>query len=111
MNFTENKELPEACAILSSEPENRVIRNGVSVSIEDGKMTVDVRGLEPPQPLVEILTLLEDPDVTDTVIVFHDRDPLLLYPELEERGWTWSRLPSPDGELHLCLTRDPGWEA
>jgi len=45
--------------------------------------------------------------VTDTVIVIHDRDPLLLYPELEERGWAWSPLPAPTGQLHLRLTRIP----
>jgi len=73
-------------------------------------MTIDVRGLEPPQPLVKIVTLLENPDVTDTVIVRHDRDPLLLYPELEERGWTWEVLASPEGELHLRLSRIPGAE-
>ncbi len=110
MVFTGNEERAEECAILSAELENRVIRTDVSVSIKDGITTIDVRGLEPPQPLVEIISLVESPDVGDTIVVLHDRDPLLLYPELEERGWDWKRLPSPEGELHLRLTRNKGAE-
>lgn len=110
MIFSRNEELPDACDILPSEREGRVISKGVSVSTKDGETTIDVRGLEPPQPLVNIISLLETPDVSDTVFVLHDRDPVLLYPELEDRGWDWSRLPSPDGELHLRLSRTPGAE-
>jgi hypothetical protein len=110
MIFSEKEERPEACPNLPSERENRVISKGVSVSKSDGETTIDVRGLQPPQPLVEIITLLESADVSDTVIVLHDRDPLLLYPELDDRGWEWSQLPSPEGELHLRLTRLAGVE-
>lgn len=99
---------PEACPVLSPDDEERAARTGATVSIEGATTTIDVRGLEPPQPLVSILTLLEGPDVTDTVIVHHDRDPLLLFPELEEHGWTWSRLPAPAGQVHLRLTRTEG---
>ncbi len=102
-----NESAPEACPVLPSDDGKRVPQTGVAVSIEDGTTIIDVRGLEPPQPLLGILTLLDSPDVTDTVIVRHDRDPLLLYPELEERGWTWSQLVAPMGQLHLRLTRIP----
>lgn len=95
---------PEACPVLPEGDGTRVERTDALTSIDGAVTTIDVRGLEPPQPLLNILILLDSPDVTDTVVVIHDRDPLLLYPELEERGWTWSRLPAPVGQLHLRLT-------
>ena len=98
---------PEACPVLPSADGTRTAQTSPSISIEGAETRIDVRGLESPQPLIGILTLLESPNVTDTVIVIHDRDPLLLYPELEERGWAWSPLPAPTGQLHLRLTRIP----
>jgi len=66
---------------------------------------IEVRGLAPPAPLVAILRLVESaPDATP-VIVHHDRDPQLLYPELAERGWTVQHIPGEPGELRLQLER------
>lgn len=67
---------------------------------------IDVRGLPPPQPLVAILRLvLEHAQTGTAVIVHHDRDPLLLYPELAERGWYAERIDSASGEVRLRLSR------
>ncbi|HVO08068.1 MAG TPA: DUF2249 domain-containing protein, partial [Burkholderiaceae bacterium] len=46
---------------------------------------IDVRGLPPPQPLVAILRLIDSTPTLRVLIVHHDRDPMLLYPELAER--------------------------
>ena len=70
---------------------------------------IDVRGLPPPQPLVAILRLVlqqQGPGGV-AVIVHHDRDPLLLYPELAERGWGAERLAAEPGELRLRLAPLP----
>lgn len=48
---------------------------------------IDVRGLEPPQPMVAILRLLDSGGDGSTVIAHLDREPIFLYPELEDRGW------------------------
>lgn len=66
---------------------------------------IDVRGLSPPEPMVAILTLLQRDDTGDTVIVHHDREPVFLYPELAERGWSHERIPGEPGEVRLRLTR------
>lgn len=67
---------------------------------------IDVRGLPPPQPLVAILRLVHECLAGDVaVVVHHDRDPTLLYPELAERGWTAERVNGEAGELRLRLTR------
>jgi hypothetical protein len=41
------------------------------------------------------------------VIVHHDRDPLLLYPELAELGWVAERIDAPAGEVRLRLAHVP----
>lgn len=67
---------------------------------------IDVRGLAPPQPLVAILQLVESLGRNGVVIVHHDREPVLLYPELAERSWLADALPAPAGELRLRLAPD-----
>jgi len=69
---------------------------------------IDVRGLPPPQPLVAILRLVHElKDAGGAVIVHHDRDPVLLYPELAEIGWSAERLEAGAGAVLLRLRRDP----
>lgn len=69
---------------------------------------VDVRGLEPPEPMVAILGHLERPGQAGPVTVHHDRNPIYLFPELAERGWTCQKIPSvlcDPGEIRLILKR------
>jgi hypothetical protein len=71
---------------------------------------LDVRGLECPQPLVEVLHTIDGGEVT-ALIVHLDQEPLLLYPELDDRGWTHEVLPADcdkaarADEVRLRLTR------
>ena len=73
----------------------------------DGEAThIDVRGLPPPQPLVAILRLVHSvPEGKTPVVVHHDRDPVMLYPELAQIGWGAERITSPPGEVRLLLRR------
>ena len=67
---------------------------------------VDVRGLAPPEPYLAIVRLLESiGDATTPVIVHHERDPVMLYGELAERGWTVERVDADPGEVRLKLER------
>jgi hypothetical protein len=50
-------------------------------------MHLDVRGLEPPEPMVAILRLIDGGEIENVLIVHLDREPVFLYPELDERGW------------------------
>lgn len=78
---------------------------GGAIWVENGAAHIDVRGLPPPEPLVAILALIEADTTGNTVVVHHDRDPIMLYPELDERSWEYTRLDAPDGEVRLRLTR------
>lgn len=51
---------------------------------------LDNRGLQPPEPMVRILEALESLAAADRLVVQMDREPLLLYPELERRGFDWT---------------------
>jgi hypothetical protein len=49
---------------------------------------IDVRGLDPPEPMVAILGLIDRGEVDAVLIATLDREPIFLYPELDDRGWT-----------------------
>ena len=66
---------------------------------------IDVRGLSPPEPLVAILSLVASSADATPIIVHHDRDPLMLYPELAEIGWRAERIEGAPGEVRLLLRR------
>jgi hypothetical protein len=73
--------------------------------VESDGVHIDVRGLSPPAPLVQILMLVESIRDVTPVIVHHDREPMLLYGELAELGWTSERIDAPPGEVRLRLER------
>jgi uncharacterized protein (DUF2249 family) len=75
--------------------------------MEDGVAHMDVRGLPPPQPLVAILRRVHALGAGQELIVHHDRDPMLLYPELAEIGWEAERIAAPPGEVRLRLRAQP----
>jgi hypothetical protein len=76
---------------------------GVLWSETDGAH-LDVRGLEAPQPMVQILALI-DAGALNEFTVHHERDPVFLYPELEERGWGCRIVAEVPGEVRLKLSR------
>lgn len=51
---------------------------------------LDNRGLEPPEPMVRILSIVKDFEQGDELVALMDREPLLLYQELERRALEWS---------------------
>lgn len=59
-------------------------------------MEIDNRGLQPPEPMVRILGALASLPPGDTLIALMDREPLLVYPELERRGFEWEFEPGVD---------------
>ena len=58
---------------------------------------IDVRGLEPPEPMVEILRMIDHGAVESVLIAHLDREPIFLYPELDDRGWSHEIIPSECG--------------
>jgi uncharacterized protein (DUF2249 family) len=48
---------------------------------------LDVRGLEPPQPMVRVLAAVDGLGAGAELEVHHDRRPIFLYPQLDARGF------------------------
>ncbi|GAB4333881.1 MAG: hypothetical protein Kow0010_20600 [Dehalococcoidia bacterium] len=70
------------------------------------RITIDNRGLHPPEPMVRILGALAELGDDDELLAIMDREPMLLYPELERRGWTWQFVRKDGG--HELTIRRPG---
>ncbi|MEO8231244.1 MAG: DUF2249 domain-containing protein [Ignavibacteriota bacterium] len=75
--------------------------NSKSIKTEQGKedaktvntdlkkvIEIDVRELAPPEPMIKVLESLSEVDEETVLVVHHHREPAMLYPKLEERGYT-----------------------
>ena len=67
---------------------------------------LDVRGLQPPEPMTRVLDLIDQGGL-DSLVLHHDREPVLLYPMLAERGWSCLSVEHLEGEVRIRLAREP----
>ena len=70
-------------------------------------MEIDNRGLPPPEPMVRILGSLAALPPGEALEALMDREPLMIYPELERRGFEWSFEPG-DHWHRLVIRRVEG---
>jgi uncharacterized protein (DUF2249 family) len=68
---------------------------------------LDVRGLEPPQPLVRILERVATLGSDDVLEAILNRRPLLLYPQLDDRGFTHDTDEREPGVVRVRIRRRP----
>ncbi len=68
-------------------------------------VTLDVRGLEPPEPMVLVLERAESLARGETLEVTHDRRPQFLYPVLEERGFAHETDEPEAGVVRIRIRR------
>lgn len=66
-------------------------------------ITIDVRALEMPQPMITILDSLVQMADGDALFVCHKRIPVYLLPELSERGFEYRIKEINDGEVYLLI--------
>ena len=70
---------------------------------------VDLRGLAPPEPVVTVLQMIDGGEVDAVLIAHFDGEPISLYPELDDRGWTHDVVPSECGtcteDIKLSIVR------
>ncbi|MCZ2110211.1 MAG: DUF2249 domain-containing protein [Dehalococcoidia bacterium] len=71
-------------------------------------VTIDNRGLQPPEPMVRILSGLDGLTDGDELVALMDREPIMLYPQLERRGWTWDFETNGDDGYRLSIRRATG---
>jgi hypothetical protein len=68
-------------------------------------ITLDNRGLEPPQPMLRVLAALDASGPHDTIVALTDRVPLLLFDELNERGLAYTAEQQPDGAHRVTIAK------
>ena len=66
---------------------------------------IDVRGLEPPQPMLEVLDAIDRLESGVELEVRHDRRPTLLYPLLDERGYVHDTDEPEPGLVRIRIRR------
>lgn len=67
------------------------------------KRSLDARGLMPPEPMVLTLENLEQLPAGEVLEIRTDREPLLLYRELDSRGHRYRATPLPGGEYRVLI--------
>lgn len=72
------------------------------------QLRLDVRGLQPPEPMMQILAACENLAPGATLEVTHDRRPEMLYARLDERGLAHATSEGVGGVIHIKITRAPG---
>lgn len=76
-------------------------------------LTIDVSELVPPEPMVRILTALEELPEGATLLVHHVRRPMHLYPRLDEMGYRHETRDLGPGKVEVMIqkTAEPGGSA
>ena len=94
--FTRNHQKPDADEpSVPSQPKARSTETSPTGRI----ITVDARGLEPPQPLVKILETLASLPIGAELHACTDRRPMHLYAQLEARGFAGESEEQSDGSF------------
>jgi uncharacterized protein (DUF2249 family) len=68
---------------------------------------IDVRGLPPPEPMVRILEELKELQPGQRLEVLHERRPMFLYPQLDDRGFSHATDEPEPGVIRIVIQR-PG---
>ncbi|HEY9899154.1 MAG TPA: DUF1858 domain-containing protein [Pantanalinema sp.] len=76
---------------------------GIDVSAE--VIRLDNRGLEPPEPMVRILAVVQQLAQGQRLEAHNERRPMLLYPKLEELGFSHETVDLPEGGILLTVRR------
>ncbi len=74
---------------------------GIEVSAE--LIRVDNRGLEPPEPMVRILAIVQQLAPGQRMEALNERRPMLLYPKIEELGMAHETEELPEGGYRITV--------
>jgi uncharacterized protein (DUF2249 family) len=72
---------------------------------DDAVVVIDVRGLEPPEPMMRTLAALDRLPRGSTLVQINVRVPQFLLPQLEERGFVWEVREQSEDLVRLFIRR------
>jgi uncharacterized protein (DUF2249 family) len=70
---------------------------------ENADIVLDVCGLEPPEPLVRAMEVLDQLGPAEKLLVLLPREPYPLYRALELNGFCWQTVCRPDGTVEVLI--------
>ena len=76
--------------------------------VADDVVVLDVRGLEPPEPMVRTLAALEELPDDGTLVQINVRVPRFLLPQLEERGYAYEIREQSEDLVRVFIRRADG---
>jgi len=88
-----------------SAPTSAVAGARAAASADGDMVVLDVRGLEPPEPMVQILERLDTLPAGQRFVVLHERRPMFLYPQLDERGFLHDTEELEPGLVRIVIRR------
>lgn len=94
---------PEAAAAPATPPAPKAATAADDTPWAKPSLTLDNRGLPPPEPMVRILEAMSELHPGEVLEVLNDRDPVFLYPKLAERGHEARATPLPGKGVHLLI--------
>lgn len=71
----------------------------------DREVTLDVRGMEAPEPLERVLEAIDDFGTQDRLRLIIDCRPLPLFRILERNGYAYREAPGADSNFEITIWR------
>lgn len=68
---------------------------------------LDVRDLEPPEPLERVLAAMETLQSDERIRMMHRREPYMLYPILEREQFAYEVTMTQEHEFQILIWRKP----
>jgi TusA-related sulfurtransferase len=98
-------EAAAACASAAAAPGASAgdVATNPTGDVDGDVVVIDVRGLEPPEPMVRTLEALERLAPGATLVQINERVPQFLLPVLEERGFTYDVREQEEGVTRLFI--------
>lgn len=75
------------------------------ITVKPDVIHVDNRGLEPPEPMVRILAIVQQLTPGQRLEALNERRPMLLYPKIEELGLQHETEEHPEGGYRIIVRR------
>ena len=88
-------------------PMNKPVPDKWRISVENTSDIVDLCGLEPPEPIVKILTACAQLHGDDYYLARLPHAPTPLFPHLESRGLHWKLHEEADGRVLIMIRKTP----
>ncbi len=87
------------------ESEDKEVKIEDRKRVEDNRIILNVKGLEPPQPMELVLTTLEELKEGQELVIEHERVPVFLLPRLEERGYRYEIDEKEEGNVLIKIKK------